>query len=104
MKNFELYIIIILLAMIVWILYDSIKHYRGLKRKLKNLHYFAKEGEVRSQNQLAKHYQRGEMVKKDCQKAAFWYQKAAFKGDREARNHLKDFFEYNKKNIKKTKC
>ena len=43
------------------------------------------------------------MVKKNCQKAAFWYQKAAFSGNEEAKGALQKFLE-NSKNKKKKKC
>jgi TPR repeat protein len=43
------------------------------------------------------------MVKKNCQKAAFWYQKAAFSGDEEAKGSLQKFLE-NRQNKKKKKC
>ena len=104
MENFELYIIGILIISIIWMSINTVKHYRGEKRKLKHLHRFAKEGEVEAQSSLAKRYHKGNMVKKDCQKAAFWYQKAAFKGDKEAKRHLEKFFLDSKKDIKKTKC
>jgi TPR repeat protein len=41
------------------------------------------------------------MVKKNCRTAAFWYQKAAFAGDEEAKGHLETFFDKHKK---KKKC
>jgi TPR repeat protein len=37
------------------------------------------------------------MVKKDCKRAAFWYQKVAFHGDEEAKGFLKQFHESHKK-------
>jgi len=40
------------------------------------------------------------MVKKDCQQAAFWYQKAAFSGDEEAKGYLQKFLD-KRKNKKK---
>ena len=47
---------------------------------------------------LQKRYQKGKQVKKSCEKAAFWYQKAAFSGDEKAKGHLEKFFEkYNRK-------
>jgi len=104
MENFELYIIGLLIVAIIWISVNTVKYYRGEKRKVKHLHRFAKEGEVEAQSKLAKRYHKGNMVKKDCQKAAFWYQKAAFKGDKEAKEHLEKFFIDSKKQIKKTKC
>jgi len=104
MENFELYIIIVLIVMIIWFIFNTITYYRGEKRKVKNLHRFAKEGEVDAQSILAKRYQKGDMVKKDCQKAAFWYQKAAFSGDEDAKGHLEEFLDNGAKNIKKKKC
>jgi len=104
MENFELYIIGLLIIGIIWMSMDTVKYYRGEKRKVKLLHRFAKEGEVESQGNLAKHYHKGYMVKKDCQKAAFWYQKAAFGGDERSTQHLKRFFLNSKRDIKKIKC
>lgn len=103
MKNIELYIIIGLFFFIIWFILNTIKFYRGEKRKVKNLHRFAKEGETNAQGHLARRYQKGDMVKKNCQKAAFWYQKAAFSGDEEAKGSLQKFLE-NRQNKKKKKC
>jgi len=101
MKNMELYIIVGLFFFIIWFILNTIKYYRGEKRKVKNLHRFAKKGEADAQHHLARHYQKGEMVKKNCEKAAFWYQKAAFSGDEEAKGSLQKFLENRQK---KKKC
>ena len=101
MENIEFYIIIALIFIIIWFTLNTIKFYKSKKRKVKNLHRFAKEGEVKAQNNLAKHYQKGDMVKKDYEKAAFWYQKAAFSGDDEAKGFLKKFL--NNRKIKRKK-
>ena len=97
MENIELYIIMALIVIIIWYILNTMKYYRGEKRKVKNLHHFAKEGEKDAQHHLAKHYEKGDMVKKDYQKAAFWYQKASFSGDNDAKEHLKNFLEKKKK-------
>jgi len=89
LENIELYIIIALFVFTVWFIINTIKYYKGEKRKVKHLHRFAKEGEAEAQHHLAKRYQKGFAVKKSCQKAAFWYQKAAFSGDPDAKDHLK---------------
>jgi TPR repeat protein len=104
MENFELYIILALIVIIIWFIVHTIKFYHGEKRKVKNLHRFAKEGEVDAQSTLAKRYQKGDMVKKDCQRAAFWYQKASFSGDEGAKGHLEKFLDNGAKGIKKKKC
>lgn len=104
MQNIELYIILALVVIIIWLIFNTIRFYRGEKKNVKNLHRFAKEGEVDAQQKLAKRYQKGSIVKKDCQKAAFWYQKAAFSGDEEAKEQLDTFIDKNKKSIKKKKC
>jgi len=104
MENIELYIIVALIIIIIWFILNTIKYYHGEKRKVKNLHRFAKEGEVEAQGRLAKHYHKGNMVKKDCQKAAYWYQKASFSGDDISKGHLENFFDNEKKDIKKKKC
>ena len=103
MEDLELYIIVGLFVFIIWFIFNTKKFYYGEKRKVKNLHRFAKEGEATAQGHLARHYQKGDMVKKNCQKAAFWYQKAAFSGDEEAKGSLKKFLE-NRQNKKKKKC
>jgi TPR repeat protein len=97
MENIELYIIVGLVCIILLFIFNTLKYYRGEKKKVKNLHRFAKEGEVDAQSSLAKRYQKGNMVKKDCQKAAFWYQNAAFSGDKDSKGHLENFLNTKKK-------
>jgi len=101
MKNMELYIIIGLFFFIIWFIFNTIKYYHGEKRKVKNLHRFAKKGEADAQGHLARRYHKGDMVKKNCQKAAFWYQKAAFSGNEEAKGYLQKFLDKSKN---KKKC
>ena len=88
LENVELYIIVGVFIFTVWFTLNTIKYYKGEKRKVKHLHRFAKEGETQAQHHLAKRYQKGFAVKKSCQKAAFWYQKAAFSGDPDAKHFL----------------
>ena len=88
LENMELYIIAGVFIFTVWFILNTIKYYKGEKRKVKHLHRFAKEGETQAQHHLAKRYQKGFAVKKSCQKAAFWYQKAAFSGDPDAKHFL----------------
>lgn len=95
--NFELYLILFLLLFTIWFIYATIHHYKAEKRKIKHLHRFAKEGEVESQSKLADKYHIGEMVKKDSEKAAFWYQRAAFNGDMVAKEKLQIFLNKRKK-------
>jgi len=90
-EGFELLIIAGLAIFIIWFIFNTIAYYKGEKRKVKHLHRFAKEGEVEAQHHLAHRYQKGDMVKKSCHKAAFWYQKAAFAGDEDARGYLEKF-------------
>lgn len=98
-ENIELYLIVLLLLFIIWFSFNTKKFYHNEKRKIKNLHRFAREGESEAQHDLAKRYQKGKQVKKDCQKAAFWYQKASFSGDEKAKGHLQTFFnKYKRKN------
>jgi TPR repeat protein len=87
-ENIELYIIFVLCIFIVWFIFNTVRYYKGEKRKVKQLHRFAKEGEAEAQHNLAKRYQKGYAVKKSCQKAAFWYQKASFSGDENAKTFL----------------
>lgn len=102
MENIELYMIVLLIIIIIWFVNNTVKFYTGQKRKIKNLHRFAREGETDAQHDLARHYHKGEVVKRDYQKAAFWYQKAAFKGDEKSKQYL-DMFLHNRI-IKKKKC
>ena len=88
LENVELYIIGALFVFTIWFIFNTVKYYKGEKRKVKNLHRFAKEGEVDAQHSLAHRYRKGDAVKKNCKKAAFWYQKAAFSGDDDARTFL----------------
>ena len=83
-ENIELYLIVFLILFTLWFMLNTVKYYKGEKRKVKHLHRFAKEGESLSQYELAKRYAKGKAVKKSCQNAAFWYQKAAYAGNDEA--------------------
>jgi len=84
MGNVELFLIIFLVIFILWFILDTIKYYKGEKRKVKHLHRFAKEGESLSQYELAKRYAKGKAVRKNCNNAAFWSQKSSFLGNKEA--------------------
>jgi len=98
-ENLELYLIVFLIFFILWFIFNTKKFYHGEKRKVKNLHRFAREGEAEAQADLAKRYQKGNMVKKNCHNAAFWYQKAAFSGDEKSKGYLEKFFQkYKHKN------
>lgn len=88
LQNIELYLIMGLCIFTIWFILNTVKYYKGEKRKVKQLHRFAKEGEVEAQHSLAHRYRKGHAVKKSCKKAAFWYQKAAFSGDDDARTLL----------------
>ncbi len=88
MDNIELYIILILVLFIIWFIFNTKKFYKGKKRNIKHLHRFAKEGELKSQHDLGSKYRRGDIVSKNAQRAAFWYQKAALSGDKKAQNIL----------------
>ncbi len=96
-ENIELYLIPLLILFTLWFIRNTIKYYKGEKRKVKHLHRFAKEGESISQYELAKRYAKGQAVKKNCQNAAFWYQKSAFSGNDDAKTFLK-------KMMKKRRC
>lgn len=87
-ENIELYMIGVLSVFTIWFIIHTIRFYKGEKRKVKHLHRFAKEGELDAQQNLAHRYKKGYAVKKSCQKAAFWYQKAAFSGDENAKSSL----------------
>ena len=96
-EDLELYIIVFLFFFTVWFILNTVKYYKGEKRKVKHLHRFAREGESLSQYELAKRYAKGQAVRKSCQNAAFLSQKAAFSGDERAQALLE-------KILKKRKC
>jgi len=91
MENIELYLIVGLIVFIVWFIFNTKKFYFGEKRKMKNLHRFAKEGEAEAQQKLAQHYQKGEMVKKNCDKAAFCIKRQLFPVMRKQKAICKSF-------------
>lgn len=99
-ENIELYLIVFLIFFILWFIRNTVNHYRGEKRKVKNLHRFAREGEREAQHDLAQRYHKGNFVKKNCDRAAFWYHSAALKGDEKAKGHLEKFLQ----NHQKKKC
>jgi TPR repeat protein len=103
-EDIEVYIFLILLLFTLWFIRNTVKYYQGEKKAVKRLHRFAKEGEVQSQYQLAKRYQKGNAVRKSCNQAAFWYQKAAYSGDEKAQEHLKLFLEKRRRSRKQEKC
>lgn len=93
----ELYLFIALLLFTLWFIRSTVKYYFGEKRKLRQMHRFAREGELKSQQELAQRYRKGDMLPKSCERAAYWYQKAALSGDEEAKGFLKTFLENHKK-------
>jgi len=92
-SDIELYAIVFLIIFLWWFIRNTIKYYHGEKKRVKHLHKFAKEGEIESQVELGKHYQNGEVVKKSCERAAYWYNRASLNGDEEAKGYLKNFKE-----------
>jgi len=95
--NIELYLLVVLLLFTLWFIRSTVKYYFGQKRKLKQMHRFAKEGDLEAQRHLAKRYQKGDILPKSCERAAYWYQKAAFSGDDEAKGFLEKFLENKRK-------
>lgn len=87
-EQFELYMIAGVFIFTIWLILNTVAYYKGEKRKVKHLHRFAKEGEADAQHSLAQRYHKGHAVKKNCRKAAFWYQKAAFSGQNDAKFFL----------------
>ena len=89
-ENIELYVLVVLFFFTLWFIRNTFKYYRGEKRKVKNLHRFAREGETISQYELAKRYAKGQMVKKSKHNAASFSQKAALSGDKDAKEFFDD--------------
>ena len=87
-EHIEFYSLLLLFLFTLWFIRNTLKFYKGEKRKIKNLHRFAREGESLSQYELAKRYAKGEMVKKSKHNAASFSQKAALSGDKEAKKFL----------------
>ncbi len=100
-ENIELYAIVIVSIFTIWFIFNTIKYHHNQKSKIKHLHTFAKDGDLESQTELANRYSKGKQVKKDCNKAAFWYQKAAFSGNEFAKIRFKKFLT---KQNSKNKC
>ncbi len=96
-EEIELYLIVFLSLFTLWFIINTIVYYRAEKRKVKHLHRFAREGESLSQYELAKRYAKGQAVRKSCQNAAYFSQKAALNGDKNAQKFLD-------KILKKRKC
>lgn len=95
-ENIELYIIVFLFLFTLWFIRNTFKFYKGEKRKVKHLHRFAREGESLSQYELAKRYDKGQMVKKSKHNAASFSQKAALSGDKEAKAFFDRIMKENK--------
>jgi TPR repeat protein len=93
LDNIELYLIAFLILFLWWFIRNTIKFYYGEKKRVKNLHRFAKDGEVDAQVELAKHYQKGKVVKKSCDRALYWYNRASLSGSDEAKGYLQKFVE-----------
>jgi len=93
----EVILLGILSLFTLWFIRNTINYYRAQKRKLRHAHRFAKEGDVLAQKELAMRYRKGDMVKKSCRNAAFWYQKAALSGDEESKDFLRKFVASRKK-------
>ena len=77
-KDLEIYILLILFFFTIWYIVDTFHYAKGEKRKVKNLHRFAKEGEKDAQKDLAKCYEKGYVVKQNSRIAAYWRQLASF--------------------------
>ena len=88
--------IFLLVLFTIWFIANTIKYYKGEKRKVKHLHRFAREGESISQYELAKRYAKGMTVRKSLQNAAYLSQKSAFSGNENAQVLLDDILK-NKK-------
>jgi len=99
-EDIELYAIICLVIFLLWFIRNTIKFYYNEKKRVRRLHRFAKDGEIDSQVELGKHYQKGKVVKKSCDRAAYWYNRAALSGDEKAKGYLEKFLEKKRKGKK----
>jgi len=95
-ENIELYLILFLVLFTIGFIVNTIKYYKGEKRKVKHLHRFAREGESISQYELAKRYAKGIAVRKSLQNAACLSQKSAFSGNENAKKLLNNILKYKK--------
>ena len=102
--DIEFYALIGLFLFTVWFIADTVRYYRGQKRQIRHLYRFAREGEPDAQITLAQRYQKGNMVRKSCQNALFWYQKAAFTDDERGKSYFKKFLDSYGRRGYKNKC
>lgn len=93
----ELYLVLFFFLFTLWFIRNTVTYYRSEKRKLRYMHRFAREGDIDAQRYIAKRYQKGDMLPKSCERAAYWYQKAALSGDEAAKGFLEKFFENQRK-------
>ncbi len=97
MQDLEIYLFGALALFTIWFIRHTINYYYAKKRMFRHMQRFAKEGDIDAQQYLARSYKKGDMVKKSCARAAFWYQKVAFSGDEEAKGFLEKYFENHRK-------
>jgi len=88
MQDFELYAVAVLFVTTLWLIIHTVRYYRGKRRLLKRMKRFAKEGDGEAGFFVAEEYRKGDVIKKNCPQARFWYHKAALDGNEEAKERL----------------
>jgi TPR repeat protein len=84
-EDLELYLTLILFIATVALTMHTYRYYKAKKRIFKDMKRFAKEGDADASVYVAEEYRKGDIVKKSCDKALFWYVKAACDGSEEAK-------------------
>jgi TPR repeat protein len=97
MANFELYLIGVLFLVMIGLVIHTVRYYKAKKRMFKHMKRYAKQGDSEAELYVAEEYHKGEIVKKSCEQAHFWYHKAALHGNEKARKNLENLNKRDKK-------
>jgi TPR repeat protein len=97
MANAELYLTAVVFVVTIGMIIHTVRYFKGKRRLLKHMKRFAKEGDGDAGLFVADEYRKGDVVKKNCDGARFWYHKAALDGNEEAKKRLSSFDDKSKK-------
>ena len=89
--DWELGIITVLAVVTVWLAIDTVRYVRGKRRLIRKMKRFANEGDGDASLFVAEEYRKGDVVKKRCDHALFWYSKSAACGNEKAQEYLKNY-------------
>jgi TPR repeat protein len=96
-REYEVYLTGILFVVTIWLVIHTYRYYKAKKRMFRHMKRFAKEGDVDAELYVADEYRKGDVIKKSCEQALFWYHKAALEGDERAKKYLEDYNKNKKK-------